>query len=83
VTASAPAPGRDPLILQIDAEAARYTFSWGASADRLQKLDAAEPRFLSSEVTGGFIGTYVGMYALTPDSATPAAFDWFDYERRE
>ena len=83
VTASAPAPGKDPLILQIDAEAARYTFSWGTSPDRLQKLGAAEPRFLSSEVAAGFIGTYVGMYALSPGGAAPAAFDWFDYEGRE
>jgi xylan 1,4-beta-xylosidase len=83
VTASAPAPGREPLVLHIDAEAARYTFSWGPAADRLNKLGAAEPRFLSSEVAGGFIGTYVGLYALAPGGATPAAFEWFDYERRE
>jgi xylan 1,4-beta-xylosidase len=87
VTASAPAPGKDPVVLQIDAEPTRYTFSWGPSAEKLQKLGAAEPRFLSSEVAGGFIGTYVGMYAFAPDGAgaapSPAAFDWFDYERRE
>jgi xylan 1,4-beta-xylosidase len=86
VTASAPAPGKEPVILQIEAEPTRYAFSWGPSPERLQKLGAAEPRFLSSEVTGGFIGTMVGMYALGPEggaSATPAAFDWFDYERRE
>jgi alpha-N-arabinofuranosidase len=92
VTASAPAPGEEPLVLQIDAEATRYTFSWGPSTTtggaRLQRLDAAEPRLLATEVTGGFIGTYVGMYALGLGSATsvpapapaPAAFDWFDYE---
>jgi len=53
----------------------------------MQKLGAAEPRLLSSEVTGGFMGTYVGLYALAPDAggaaSAPAAFDWFDYERRE
>ena len=32
VTASAPAPGSAPLILQIDAEPTRYTFSWAAVA---------------------------------------------------
>jgi xylan 1,4-beta-xylosidase len=80
VTASAPAPGKDPLILQIDAEPTRYTFSWGPSPDRLQKLGAAEPRFLSSEVAAGFIGTYVGMYALAPAGDATAAFDWFDYD---
>jgi xylan 1,4-beta-xylosidase len=84
VTASAPAPGKDPLVLQIDAEANRYAFSWGPSPERLQKIDAAEPRLLATEVTGGFIGTYGGMYALAPGGEpTPAAFDWFDYEPRE
>jgi xylan 1,4-beta-xylosidase len=86
VTASAPAPGKDPLVLQIDAEANRYTFSWGLSHDRLKKIDAAEPRLLATEVTGGFIGTSVGMYALAPGGGStpaPAVFDWFDYEPRE
>ena len=91
VTAVAPAPGNAPLILQIEAEPTHYTFSWGPSPDpsgkaALQPLGAAETRLLSTEVTGGFIGTLVGMYALSPSgdpSPTPAAFDWFDYEKHE
>jgi alpha-N-arabinofuranosidase len=100
VTASAPATGYDPLMLQIDAEPSRYIFSWshspdssvtpdprtGARSRRLERLGAAETRLLSTEVTGGFIGIYVGMYALAPSgtpSPTPAAFDWFDYEPQE
>ena len=92
VTASAAAPGKDPLVLQIDAEPNGYAFSWGASPDgpaapaRLQRIGAAETRLLATEVTGGFIGTYVGMYALAPGGAptsAPAAFDWFDYEPKE
>lgn len=94
VTASVRASGRDPLILQVEAEPAGYTFSWSYSPEHSlpsaeatpTRLDAAETRLLSTEVTGGFIGTYVGMYALEPrgaSTATPAAFDWFDYEKRE
>ena len=91
VTASAPAPGKDPLILQIEAEPNRYTFAWGPSPERsdkgaLQPMGSAETRLLSTEVTGGFIGTYVGLYALAPSgdpSPAPAAFDWFDYEKQE
>jgi xylan 1,4-beta-xylosidase len=86
VTAAVPAPGKDPLILQIDADANRYTFAWGLSPQHLQPIGAAETRLLSTEVAGGFIGTYVGLYALAPtgDAApSPAAFDWFDYERHE
>ena len=86
VTATAPAPESAPLILQIEAEPTRYTFAWGSSADHLQTIGTAETRLLSTEVTGGFIGTYAGMYALAPSggrSPPPAAFDWFDYEKRE
>jgi xylan 1,4-beta-xylosidase len=86
VTATAPAPGNAPLILRIEAEPTRYTFAWGPSPDHLQTLGNAETRLLSTEVTGGFIGTYVGMYALAPGgdpSPAAAAFDWFDYEKHE
>jgi beta-xylosidase len=39
----------------------------------LAELDG---RYLSTEVTGGFLGRMIGMYAVRGD----AAFDWFDYE---
>jgi xylan 1,4-beta-xylosidase len=39
----------------------------------LARLDG---RYLSSEVTGGFLGRMIGMYAVGGE----AAFDWFDYE---
>ena len=83
VTATAPAPGTAPLILQIEAEPTRYGFAWGPSPDHLAPIGAAETRLLSTEVTGGFIGTYVGLYALAPTgdpSPASAAFDWFDYQ---
>jgi alpha-N-arabinofuranosidase len=86
VTATALAPGNAPLILQIEAEPTRYTFAWGPSPEQLQTLGNAETRLLSTEVTGGFIGTYVGLYALATGggrSVAPAAFDWFDYEKDE
>jgi alpha-N-arabinofuranosidase len=79
VTAVASAPGEAPLVLRIDAEPTKYTFAWGPSADHLQPLGSAETRLLSTEVVGGFIGTYVGMYAR----AAAAAFDWFEYEKQE
>ena len=86
VTATAPAPGNAPLILQIEAEPTRYTFAWGPSPEHLQTLGNAETRLLSTEVAGGFIGTYVGMYALAPANdprPAPAAFDWFEYEKHQ
>jgi alpha-N-arabinofuranosidase len=84
VTAFATAPGKEPLVLQIEAEPTRYKFAWGASADHLQPIGGAETRLLSTEVTGGFVGTYVGVYVVAPGAAAaPAAFDWFDYQRRD
>jgi xylan 1,4-beta-xylosidase len=84
VTASAPLSGTDPVVLQVDAKATEYAFSWGLSPNDLHPLGTAPTRFLSSEVTGGFVGTYTGLYAISPrtDAATSARFDWFDYEPR-
>ena len=39
----------------------------------LAELDG---RYLSTEVTGGFTGRVIGVYA----AAGTASFDWFDYE---
>jgi xylan 1,4-beta-xylosidase len=39
-------------------------------------LAALDGRYLSTEVTGGFIGRVIGVYAV----GGAAAFDWFDYE---
>jgi xylan 1,4-beta-xylosidase len=84
ITARAPAPP-GPLVLQVEAQPEEYVLSFGPTAGSLTRLDAAVSRFLSSEVAGGFVGTYVGLYATGngAPAATPAAFDWFDYERRE
>jgi xylan 1,4-beta-xylosidase len=81
ITARAPAPGSEPLVLQVEAEPGEYTLSFGPSPDRLTRLDAAMTRYLSSEVAGGFVGTYVGLYATGIGSR--AAFDWFLYEPRQ
>jgi xylan 1,4-beta-xylosidase len=82
VTATATVPEAGPLVLQVNAEPEEYTLSWGPSPDHLTQLDTAVTRYLSSEVAGGFVGTYVGLYATGNGRAADvvAAFDWFDYE---
>jgi xylan 1,4-beta-xylosidase len=92
VTASSPAPGSRPLTLLIKAEPTRYSFSWmpalvpnypDPKAPFLVSLGTAETRFLATEVTGGFVGTMIGLYAHAPAddaSPTPAAFKWFNAE---
>jgi beta-xylosidase len=42
------------------------------AAHTLARLDG---RYLSSEVTGGFLGRLIGMYSVGGE----ATFDWFDY----
>jgi xylan 1,4-beta-xylosidase len=76
----APRP-QGPLVLTIetgpdihgpDAVSLGFLDDLGA-AHTLARLDG---RYLSSEVTGGFLGRLIGMYAVGGD----AAFEWFDYE---
>jgi alpha-N-arabinofuranosidase len=89
ITASASLEGTTPVVLQVDATADAYAFSYGAAQDGVaasatMSLGKALTRYLSSEVAGGFTGVYVGLYATgngQPSSA-PAHFDWFDYEAR-
>jgi xylan 1,4-beta-xylosidase len=81
-----------PIILQIDAEPTRYIFSWGyaparpeGTAARMIVIGEAETRLLATEVTGGFIGVFVGLFAegnFNHPDPPPAAFDWFDYEAK-
>jgi alpha-N-arabinofuranosidase len=89
VTASAPIEGTEPVLLQVDATADEYAFSYapaqaGAPGAATVPLGKALTRYLSSEVAGGFTGVYVGLYATGngQPSTVPARFDWFDYEAR-
>jgi alpha-N-arabinofuranosidase len=73
------------LVLAIEADRARYLFSYGGSEQDLRPLGEGETRYLSTEVAGGFTGVYMAMYASgngTP-CKRPADFDWFDYTERE
>ncbi len=93
VTASMPAPGSGPLQLVIRAEPTRYAFFWSPARDVVNRklpplvpLGTAETRLLATEVTGGFVGTMVGLYAYAPAadaSPTPAAFSSFDAENTD
>jgi xylan 1,4-beta-xylosidase len=89
ITAAAPLAGEEPVVLQVDATPTEYAFSFGVSASgspqaATQQLGKALPRYLSSEVAGGFTGVYFGLYATGNGrpATKPARFDWFDYEPR-
>jgi xylan 1,4-beta-xylosidase len=79
VLGSAPCP-QSPVVLTVqtdpdihgpDAVSIGFLDEAGA-AHTLATLDG---RYLSSEVTGGFLGRLIGMYAVGGD----AAFEWFEY----
>ena len=75
------APGEPRLVLAIEAEAARYRFSFGPSEHQLEPLGEAETRYLATEVAGGFTGVFFGIYASGNGAPCrePADFDWFEY----
>lgn len=86
VVASRPAPA-GPLVLGIDVTATADGLGPCAGPDTLS-LGVGEPdgtftalgtldgRYLSTEVTGGFTGRVIGMYA----TCGTVRFDWFAYE---
>ncbi|MEO3946905.1 glycoside hydrolase family 43 protein [Gorillibacterium sp. CAU 1737] len=70
-----------PVKLKVDATPDLFTFSFQGVGGTEHKAGAAETHLLSTEVAGGFTGVMLAMYAVSKaDSASPAHFDWFDYE---
>ena len=89
ITARATLEGDDPVVLRVEATAETYVFSFGVAAGgrepaSTRPLGQAAPRYLSSEVAGGFTGVYFGLYATGngQPAAVPAHFGWFGYEGR-
>ncbi len=74
------------LVLSITQEGQSLSFAVGASEENLKTfvrdIDAS---FLDSVYAGGFVGTYIGMFASGngTDSGHEAAFDWFTYTGKE
>ena len=52
------------------------TLGYEDEAGAPHTLAQLDGRYLSTEVTGGFLGRTIGMFAVGGD----AAFDWFDYQ---
>jgi xylan 1,4-beta-xylosidase len=87
VTASAPVDGREPVVLRVEAQPEAYSFSFGLgeAPKEWTPLGTAPTRFLSTEVARGFTGAFFALYATGSGqpAASPARFDWFDYEPAE
>ncbi|MBN1565801.1 MAG: glycoside hydrolase family 43 protein [Anaerolineae bacterium] len=71
-----------PVYLKVEAQGQAYSFSVSADgADWQTVADQVDGRILSVMVAGGFVGTYIGLYASSngQTSLNVADFDWFDY----
>jgi len=73
-------PGAVQLRITGTKELYRFAYSHGDSEFR--EIAKVNTRYLGTEVTGGYNGVVIGLYATgngTP-CAPPADFDWFDYQ---
>ncbi|WP_373231229.1 glycoside hydrolase family 43 protein [Cohnella sp.] len=70
-----------PVVLKIEARPERFVFSIQQDGSNVLELSSGETHLLSTEVAGGFTGTFIAMYAVCETGqGSPALFDWFDYE---
>ncbi len=70
------------VIIEVRANEHDWSLGYIEEAGEFRPLAGASTHYLSSEVAGGFTGTYIGMFATgsgKPASA-PADFDWLDYK---
>ncbi len=70
------------LYLKVEADEQNYRFDFATTAEAWQPLlENVDGRILSTDVAGGFVGAYIGMYASSngQSSTNVADFDWFEY----
>jgi xylan 1,4-beta-xylosidase len=73
------APGA--VELRITGTKELYYFSLSQNGAPFREIAKVNTRYLGTEVTSGYNGVVIGLYATGNGkaSATPADFDWFDY----
>ncbi|MBE0679116.1 MAG: glycoside hydrolase family 43 protein [Bacteroidales bacterium] len=72
----------DEVVLGLKADGMAYEFFYGKDTNSMVKIaDTQDGRLLTSNMAGGFIGTFIGMYASSngATSSNKAYFDWFSY----
>ena len=74
-----------PITLRVVAEHQKLLFEYGPDERNMSLLaEDIDASILSTEVAGGFVGTVVGMFAVSGGDYTErkfyADFDWFRYE---
>jgi xylan 1,4-beta-xylosidase len=77
------APGA--VQLRITGTRPHYRFSFSQGGADFSEIAKINTRYLGTEVTGGYNGVVIGLYATgngKPCTA-PADFDWFDYQPKD
>ncbi|MNP57849.1 hypothetical protein D3C76_1527140 [compost metagenome] len=70
------------LFLKVEARGQAYSFLYSLDGTEWMTLFAdADGTILSTDVAGGFVGAYLGLYATShgQESGNAADFDWFEY----
>ena len=70
------------IYLKVTAAGQEYSFFYGSEKGDLKLLAGnVDGRILSTDIAGGFVGAYIGMYASSngQQSGNTADFDWFEY----
>lgn len=76
----------EKVILRAEAEGLHLRFSYGATDNERTSIGPVlDMKVISDELSGGFNGPYVGMYATGngSDGRARARFDWFEYDEQK
>ncbi|HET8828609.1 MAG TPA: glycoside hydrolase family 43 protein [Pelobium sp.] len=73
----------DELVLGVKAIGQNYSFYYLQNKQTIFLANNVDGRTLSRTNTGGFTGTYIGLYASSNNGASKnkAHFDWFNYQQ--
>jgi xylan 1,4-beta-xylosidase len=74
--------GTGEVVLRVSATDLEYKFWVQEEGKTAVLIGTAASKNLSTEIIGGFTGTFIGMYASGNGTANtnPADFNWFDFE---
>jgi len=70
------------FYFKVEADGQAYSFFIATDPEAWQVVaEGVDGRILSTPLAGGFVGTYIGMYASSngQPSTNTADFDWFEY----
>jgi xylan 1,4-beta-xylosidase len=81
--ATMPLPNDKMLMLKAEARGDTYAFFFATQKNKWQLLkENVDAKFLSTQVAGGFVGSFYAMYATANGmvSTTHVLFDWLEYK---